>query len=109
DDSGGLEVLDRATGEWSAVPVMPGSFVVNVGDLMEVWTNDRWRSAKHRVPVPPVEKRAVPRISMPYFHQPNWLAEVECLPSCLSAGEPPVHEPVRSGQYLLDKIRTAYS
>ena len=109
DDTGGLEVLDRAAGEWVPVPVIPGSFVVNVGDLMEVWTNDRWRSAKHRVPVPPPEHRATPRVSMPYFHQPNWLARVECLPSCLPEGETPIHEPVLSGQYLLDKIQTAYS
>ncbi|MEM7341722.1 MAG: 2OG-Fe(II) oxygenase family protein [Actinomycetota bacterium] len=109
DETGGLEVLDRDADEWVPVPVVPGSFVVNVGDLMEVWTNDRWRSTKHRVPVPPAEHRTVPRVSMPYFHQPNWLAEVECLPSCLPAGETPIHEPVTSGQYLLDKIRTTYA
>lgn len=109
DDSGGLEVLDRASDEWVPVPVIPGSFVVNVGDLMEVWTNNRWRSAKHRVPVPPASVRSRPRVSMPYFHQPNWLARVECLPSCLEDGEDPLHEPVYSGEYLLHKIQMAYS
>ncbi len=108
DETGGLEVLDRDADTWMPVPVVPGSFVVNVGDLMEVWTNNRWRSAKHRVPVPPVEHRATARVSMPYFHQPNWLLKVECLPSCLEPGQEPIHEPVTSGQYLLDKIRTAY-
>ncbi|MEM9566627.1 MAG: 2OG-Fe(II) oxygenase family protein, partial [Actinomycetota bacterium] len=108
DETGGLEVLDRDADEWVPVPVLPGSFVVNVGDLMEVWTNDRWRSTKHRVPVPPVEHRQVPRVSMPFFHQPNWLADVECIPSCLAPGEEPTHEPVQSGQYLLHKIQTAY-
>lgn len=109
DGTGGLEVLDRDTGEWMAVPVIPGTFVVNVGDLMEVWTNDRWRSSKHRVPAPPAEMRTVPRVSIPYFHQPNWDAVVECLPECLEPGESPRHEPVRSGDYLLAKIRMSYS
>lgn len=109
DETGGLEVLDRDRDEWVPVPVLPGSFVVNVGDLMEVWTNDRWRSAKHRVPVPPPEARAVPRVSMPFFHQPNWSALIECLPSCLAEGEEPLHQPVTSGQYLLDKITLTYT
>lgn len=108
DHTGGLEVLDRDADTWVTVPVVPGSFVVNIGDLMEVWTNDRWRSTKHRVPVPAAADRVTPRVSMPYFHQPNWLTRVECLPSCLPDGEEPQHEPVTSGQYLLDKIRTAY-
>ena len=108
DETGGLEVFDREAEEWSSVPVVPGSFVVNVGDLMEVWTNNRWRSAKHRVPVPAPEYRTRARVSMPYFHQPNWLAEVSVLPSCLEPGEEPIHEPVTSGGYLLEKTRLAY-
>ncbi len=109
DETGGLEVFDRDTDDWVPVPVVPGAFVVNVGDLMEVWTNNRWRSAKHRVPVPDADARTVPRVSMPFFHQPNWDAEVTCLPSCLEPGEEPIHEPVTSGQYLLDKIKLTYS
>lgn len=109
DDTGGLEVLDRDNDRWLPVPIVAGSFVVNVGDLMEVWTNNRWRSTKHRVPAPPAEARSTARVSMPFFHQPNWLAEVECLPSCLVDGEEPLHQPVTSGQYLLDKIRMTYT
>ncbi|MEM9202844.1 MAG: 2OG-Fe(II) oxygenase family protein [Actinomycetota bacterium] len=109
DGTGGLEVFDRDADEWMTVPVVPGSFVVNIGDLMEVWTNDRWRSAKHRVPVPPADVRARPRISIPFFHQPSWSVEVACLASCVEAGAEPIHEPVESGAYLLEKIRMAYS
>ncbi len=108
DDTGGLEVLDRQNDAWVPVPIVPDSFVVNIGDLMEVWTNDRWRSTKHRVPVPAAESRATPRVSLPFFHQPNWKTEVTTLPSCLEVGEKPRHEPVTSGEYLLEKIRTAY-
>ena len=109
DGTGGLEVFDRDEDESMTVPVVPGSFVVNVGDLMEVWTNDRWRSSKHRVPVPSAEARSTARVSIPYFHQPNWSVEVACLASCLDDGETPRHAPVTSGDYLLQKIRTAYS
>ena len=108
DDTGGLEVLDRHNDEWLDVPVVPGSFVVNIGDLMSVWTNDQWQSTKHRVRVPAVEKRSTARVSMPFFHQPNWNALVECLPSCLPAGTVPLHEPVTSGAYFLRKIQMAF-
>ncbi len=109
DDTGGLEVLNRDTDEWLDVPVVPGSFIVNIGDLMAVWTNERWKSTKHRVRVPPADRRQTPRVSFPYFHQPNWTAVVECLDSCLDDDEDPLYEPVTSGKYLLRKIRTAYS
>lgn len=104
DDTGGLEVLDRHTDEWLDVPVVPGSFVVNIGDLMSVWTNDQWQSTKHRVRIPPVDKRSVARVSMPFFHQPNWNAVVECLDPNVE----PMYEPVTSGAYLLEKIQMAY-
>ncbi len=104
DDTGGLEVLDRHNDQWLDVPVVPGSFVVNIGDLMSVWTNDQWQSTKHRVRVPPAEKRTVARVSMPFFHQPNWNAVVECLDDAAD----PLYEPVTSGAYLLKKIQMAY-
>lgn len=109
DETGGLEVLNRETDEWLDVPVVENSFVVNIGDLMQVWTNERWKSTKHRVRVPPPERRTAARVSLPFFHQPSWHTVVECLESCRTDGEEPIHEPVTSGQYLLDKIRTAYS
>lgn len=109
DETGGLEVMDRTTGDWLDVPVVPGSFVVNIGDLMSVWTNDQWQSTKHRVRVPPADRRQTPRVSIPFFHQPNWNAEIECLPSCLPADGPPTHEPVTSGAYLVGKINAAYN
>lgn len=109
DGTGGLEVFDRENDEWMRVPVVAGSFIVNIGDLMEVWTNDRWRSAKHRVPVPSSDVRSTARVSIPFFHQPNWSVEVACLDSCRDDGEEPRHQPVTSGAYLLHKIQTAYS
>jgi len=100
---GGLQVLGF-DGEWHDVPAIEGSFVVNVGDLMSVWTNDLWVSTAHRVVNPPPEQAGSERYSIAYFHQPSFDAEISCIPTCLPAGETPRYEPVTSGQYLFDKV-----
>ena len=109
DGVGGLEVVDRRTGGWIDVPVIVGTYVVNVGDLMARWTNGVWHSTKHRVRVPPPEKRAMPRVSIPFFHHPNWDAVIECLPTCATPDNPPRHEPVTAGAYLQMKVQAAYT
>lgn len=105
DAVGGLEVLDHA-GAWAAVPAVPGAYVLNIGDLMARWTNDRWRSTLHRV-VNPVEGAAAAarRQSVPFFANANWDADVRCLPSCLAPGETPRYAPVEAGPHLLGKFR----
>jgi isopenicillin N synthase-like dioxygenase len=107
DAVGGLEVLDRA-GHWAGVESVPGAFVVNIGDLMARWTNDRWQSTLHRV-VDPAEPdpsaAAARRQSMPYFQNANWSATISCLPTCLEPGEPPRYDPVLAGPYLMSKFR----
>ena len=76
---GGLEVQTRA-GNWIAAPAIPDTFVVNIGDLMMRWTNDRWRSTPHRVAIPPREARACSRrLSVGFFVVPNYDAEVVCI------------------------------
>lgn len=103
DGTGGLQVLDK-DGEWVDVPVIAGSFVVNLGDLMAIWTNDKWVSTKHRVLAPPLPAREAERLSIAFFHQPNWSSLIECLPSCASTDSPPRHRPVTSGAYLRSKM-----
>ncbi|OLR93588.1 isopenicillin N synthase family dioxygenase [Actinokineospora bangkokensis] len=107
DAPGGLQVLDKA-GEWVDVPAIEGSFVVNIGDLMAVWTNNRWVSTVHRVVNPAPEVATRERYSVPFFHQPNFDALIECIPTCTSLQDPPRHAPVRSGEYILEKFRRAY-
>jgi isopenicillin N synthase-like dioxygenase len=104
---GGLQVLDKA-GRWLDVPAIGGSFVVNIGDLMALWTNGRWVSTVHRVVNPPREQAHRERFSMPFFHQPNFDALIECIPTCTSLTNPPRYEPVRSGEYIMEKFRRAY-
>ncbi|MGA9279119.1 isopenicillin N synthase family dioxygenase [Ilumatobacter sp.] len=108
DGVGGLEVVDRRTGGWIDVPVIAGTYVVNIGDLMARWTNDEWNSTKHRVRVPPAEMRSIERVSIPFFHHPNWSAVIECLPNCSSESNPPRHDPVTAGEYLRNKVEAVY-
>lgn len=101
---GGLQVLNRRS-EWVDVTAVPESFVLNIGDLMMRWTNDRWISTLHRVVNPPRDAiRGSRRQSVVFFHQPNYDALIECLPSCCGPGNPPHYAPVTSGQHRLTKF-----
>ncbi|MEW1611500.1 MULTISPECIES: 2OG-Fe(II) oxygenase family protein [unclassified Streptomyces] len=105
--TGGLQVQSK-TGAWLDVPVIDGSFVVNIGDLMANWTNNQWVSTVHRVVNPPAELAGAERYSIPFFHQPNFDAVIECIPTCTGPENPPKHLPVRSGEYITGKFRKAY-
>ena len=97
DGQPGLQILSPE-GNWEDVPSVPGSFVVNLGDLMAAWTNDRWVSTLHRVVVP--DGVTGDRISVAFFHQPAYDALIECIPTCTSPEDPPHHEPVTSGEWI---------
>ena len=96
---GGLEIL-TPRGEWIEVYPVPGSFVVNIGDLMAQWTNDRWVSTMHRVANPRRDQAMSRRLSILFFHQPNYDALIECLDNCWDAEHPPKYPPITSGETL---------
>ena len=99
DEPGGLQVQD-SDGSWYDVETTPEAFVVNVGDLLRRWTNDAWRSNFHRVVNPPADiGPTARRISIGFFHQPNYDAVVECLPSCTDTDRPALYRPVTSGAF----------
>jgi isopenicillin N synthase-like dioxygenase len=104
DKPGGLEVLD-ADGQWRPVPIVPGTFIVNLGDLMAQWTNDRWVSTMHRVVNPPRDKAVGSRRqSLIFFHHPNDEALIECLPTCLGSGSAK-YAPITAGKHLETKMQ----
>jgi isopenicillin N synthase-like dioxygenase len=95
------------TEEWLDVPYVPGSYVVNLGDAMARWTNDRWRSTLHRVLTPPIDaNEPTRRQSIAFFHNANWEAIIECLPTCHSATAPPVYAPIAAGPHLMAKFQS---
>lgn len=96
DDSGGLQV-QPAGGHWLDVPPAPDAFVVNVGDMMQRWTNDRWPSTLHRV----VHRRVgVDRHSIAYFCDLDDSARIVPLPGCTSAESPARYGPITAGEHL---------
>ena len=101
---GRLQILTREDG-WIEVEPPPGHFVVNIGDLMAQWTNDRWVSTLHRVALPdPGDAPQARRLSLVFFHQPDDDALVECIPTCLAPGDAPLYAPITSGEHLRLKI-----
>ncbi|MDJ0388762.1 2-oxoglutarate and iron-dependent oxygenase domain-containing protein [Roseomonas sp. E05] len=100
DPAGGLE-LKKPDGEWVAAPFIPGTFVVNLGDLMARWTNDVYRSNPHRV----VNRLGRDRFSIPTFFNPNHRAPVEAIPTCVTPDNPAKYEPVLAGEYVTGRIR----
>ena len=101
DAEPGLQVQELG-GAWIDVEAPDGALVVNLGDLMQRWSNDRWRSTMHRVVVPD-GRYGERRLTMPFFHNANWDAEVACL---VAEGDVPRHEPVLAGAHLMSKFRS---
>jgi isopenicillin N synthase-like dioxygenase len=102
-DVGGLEVMTE-DGNWEGVPWVPNGFIVNIGDLMAEWTNDRWVSTLHRVANPPRDRASTHKTSLLFFHQPNYDAIVECIPTCVSADKPARYGRTTSGEHVTMKI-----
>ena len=104
DAPGGLQV-ELADGTWQDVSPAPGQFVVNLGDMMGRWTNDRWKSTVHRVVNPPREQTTGSlRQTVGFFLHPNYDARVTCLPTCTDAEHPPRYAPILAGEHMLAKL-----
>jgi isopenicillin N synthase-like dioxygenase len=104
DQTKGLQIVGP-DGLWHDVIPSPGALLVNLGDLLAEWTNDRWRSTIHRVLPPQRSVRgAVRRRSIAFFHDGNYDALIECLPTCISEESPPKYQPVLAGDHLEAKL-----
>ena len=90
----GLQIKKKNT--WIDVPALEDCFVINIGDLMELWTAKRWISTLHRVVAKPNQPA---RRSLAYFHQPDWEATIKPISTSSS-------EPVVSGPYLMEKFKS---
>jgi len=100
DPIGGLE-LRTLGGEWVSAPYIEGTLIINLGDMLERWTNDIYVSNPHRV----VNRSGKERYSIPMFFNLDFDTPVACLPTCQSPDNPPKHEPIRSGDYLQGRFR----
>jgi len=104
DQVPGLEILDDSGG-WRSVRPFAEGIVVNLGDLLAQWTNDRWRSTVHRVVTPlRSTESTVRRRSLAFFHDGNYDATISCLPTCADAGHPARYQPVVAGEHIRAKL-----
>lgn len=85
-DTEGLTIRSERTGEWVAAPVVPDALVVNTGELLRQWSNDRFVSVKHFVPP---HRGPGDRYSIPFFFNANADWPMEVLPTCTDAANPP--------------------
>ena len=104
DQVGGLQVRNRA-GQWIDAPYIEGTFVVNIGDMLERWSNDLFVSTPHRV----VNASGRERYSIPMFYDPDFDTAVECLPNCSGPGNPPKYPRTVAGEYITAKYDEAYA
>ncbi|XP_025876742.1 2-oxoglutarate-Fe(II) type oxidoreductase hxnY isoform X1 [Oryza sativa Japonica Group] len=106
DGTPGLQICrekNRNPQLWEDVHHIDGALIVNIGDLLERWTNCIYRSTVHRVVAVGKE-----RYSAAFFLDPNPDLVVQCLESCCSESCPPRFSPIKSGDYLKERLSATY-
>jgi len=102
DDAGGLQVQNLA-GEWVDAPPIPGTVVINTGDLMARWSNDLFKSTPHRVVPRPAAVRNG-RQSIAFFSDPDPEVMIETIPSCITDARPAHYGPITAGEHIRQRI-----
>lgn len=137
DDVGGLEIEDpNSPGTFHRAGAIEDTVLLNIGDLMARWSNDRWRSTVHRVGLPPAKSIKIPglgvntegrrrdekvvelqhdeaaivpnRYSIPFFATANMDTVIEALPGCWSEENPKKYEPVTALGYVQMRMAALY-
>ena len=104
DENPGLQIKTHGS-KWISVPPRKGAFIVNLGDMLERWTNGLYLSTVHRV----ISNGDSERYSIPFFYEPSFDTEVSVLDCCVSKANPPKYPKTTSGQHLLDKYAQTHA
>ncbi len=102
DEHGGLQA--HSGGEWIDAPPIPGTFVINIGDMFARWTNDLYRSTLHRV----INMSGHERYSMPFFFEGSPGHPVTALPGCVAEGEAALYVPTTVSDHLTEMYRRTF-
>ncbi len=105
DNLGGLEV-QMPDNSWVPATPIPGTFVVNLGDMVPRWTNGLYHSNPHRVRN--LHSGGAPRYSIPFFYEPEFMARIEAVPGTVPAGETPRFAPCTTGEHLNEMYAKTY-
>ncbi len=100
----GLEILSK-NGEWVGVTSLPEQIVVNVGDMLQRFTNNKLCSTTHRVVNPDRSLWHTSRFSIPFFLHPKASMSLKCLESCINSEHPRAYEDATAGEYLDERLR----
>lgn len=101
DDTPGALQVQLKDGTWLPAHPIRGAFVVNIGDMIERWTNGLWKSTMHRV----IHRGEQYRVSVPFFYEPNFGAVVKPLEKCVEmSGGREIHPGSTYGEHLLTKV-----
>ena len=103
DDTPGLAIR-LPSGEWLSPPVIPGTFLVNIGNMMRRISNDRFLSTPHGV----IVEGDTDRYSMAYFHSPNVTQLIKVAPSCIEKNQSPKYEPARYADLIQEFYQANY-
>lgn len=104
DNVGGLQVKRKTDGEWIEVKPTPNAYIINVGDIIQVWSNDRYESVEHRVRVNSEKER----FSMPFFFNPGHDVMVAPLQELVAQGNPRKYRAYRWGKFMVTKKRSNF-
>ncbi|XP_052191760.1 protein DMR6-LIKE OXYGENASE 2-like [Diospyros lotus] len=99
DEVGGLEVKSKADGEWVRVWPTPEAFIINVGSITQVWSNDEYESVEHRVMVNSEKER----FSIPFFFNPGHSVMVEPLNELVTEQSPAKYRPYNWGTFFANR------
>jgi isopenicillin N synthase-like dioxygenase len=92
------------SGEWFPPPIIPGTFLINLGNIMRRWSNDRFLSTPHGV----LNESGTDRYSIAYFHSPNPDSVIEPVPTCTGSDNPPRYPPAVYRDLVLEFYRANY-
>ncbi|KAK4766379.1 hypothetical protein SAY87_008021 [Trapa incisa] len=104
DNVGGLEVKRKSDGEWIRVKPTPNAYIINVGDIIQVWSNDEYESVEHRVIVNSEKER----FSVPFFFNPAHHVMVAPLQELVSEQSPAMYSPYSWGKFLITRKRSNF-